>query len=118
MYQRKLTQRLAGFLGHYMNDTKWWKLFECLSMEALGVSSVKIISIWDDGEDRLNELTPQQLRNPVETFHRHGIRDILIGGPMAFREIRKIVVYAKNLDKLLEDIGKLGVFEQEKCERG
>ncbi len=113
IYDRKLNLKLSEFSGHFMNDTKWRKLFHLFSTEGLGVVKVKIISVWKDGDSSSDELDINQLKNFENTFNKSGINDVLIGGPLYFKEIKKIVVQTNAVKILSLAIDKLGMFEKD-----
>lgn len=113
-YQRKLHAKLSKFSGSFMNNVKWRKLFRFLSSEDLSIKKVEVISIWRDSNSGLDYLDPQQLINFDLIFDEHGIKDVLIGGPLPFKEIRAIVIQSENINGLINGIAHLGRFDFEK----
>ena len=116
IYHRKLKQKLSEFPRHYMSNTKWCKLFKLLSDEKSEVKKVKIVSIWKDNDSTLDELDAQQLKNFEETFNNNGIKDVLIGGPINFNEIKKLIIQTNSIVNLCQSVNSLGLFEKEENE--
>lgn len=96
-----------------MNNTKWIKLFRFLSNGGLKIKKIEVISIWRDSHSSLDYLDPKQLPNFDLLFNEHGIRDVLIGGPLSFKEIKAIKIESENVHKLIKGISHLGRFDFE-----
>jgi hypothetical protein len=115
-YNRKLTNSLSELSGHLMNDSKWRKVFRLISSIDFNVKNVKIVSVWNDSDSTNNELNIEHLENYNETFNEKGINDILIGGPLYFKEIKKIIIHSDSIELLISSINELGILETEKFE--
>lgn len=72
------------FPAHFMSNTKWLKVFIILSRQAEMIHTCLMKTIWDD---RLREIPLPTFENFDQTFHDSGIKDVLIGGPLSFKEI-------------------------------
>lgn len=89
-YKRKLQRRINSFSGKFMSDSKWLKLFKILSVTDV-IKKCSINSIWDN----TNELHIPNEEDFSDVFTETGIKDVIIGGPTTFKEIRSIEFPAK-----------------------
>lgn len=114
--ERVRNNRINEFSAHLMNNSKWLKLFKALSVIHEKIDNCFIVDIY--------RITPFRLEIPSikdfnSTFHQSGIRDVLIGGPMGFKEIRLIEICSQ--DYLMEIkvlLSNLSQFEVEDIEGG
>ena len=86
-YQVRLTNKLSEFSARYMSDTKWTKLFKALSLHSDLIGKCLIKDVWDDV---LRELKIPMANEYADVFHDKGIKDVMTGGPTAFKQIEWI----------------------------
>lgn len=90
--QQRLEGRIAKFSGKFMSNSKWFKLFNTLSVDSSLVNRCLIKNI---GDERLRELEMSTYKHFTDTFHNKGIKDVTLGGPILFKEIELIEFPAK-----------------------
>lgn len=86
-YQRKLARRISDFHGHFMSDSKWTKVFTALSQNNNLIEKCLIKSI---PNSILQQIDIPSLKNFGNTFDEKGIKDVMLGGPIPFKEIEWI----------------------------
>lgn len=86
-FNQQSEKKINAFSGRFMSNNKWLKVFQLLSQHSNNVNKCLIKTIWDD---RLQEIHIPDFENFDRTFHHSGITDILIGGPLSFKEIEWI----------------------------
>jgi hypothetical protein len=116
VYERKLNNRIAEFSGHLMNDSKWTKIFWLIGRKELHVKRVQIVTVWNDVNQKGNIMSHEKLADFEGTFFTQGIRDILTGGPVYFKEILKIRIDSDNIGNVEKSIDAIGQFEKDNAE--
>jgi hypothetical protein len=111
-YLRKQQNALNVFTAKFMSNSKWVKLFRAISEHLDKVEYCEINSIYNS--DRSQELEIPSSENFQDTFQEKGIRDVLIGGPILYKEIQSIRIYVKEPDSFEEMIQSLGEFSIER----
>lgn len=116
-----------------MNNSKWRKVFRALSENYSMVQKCLIKNI---GDPKLRELKIPSPENFDQTFSVEGIKDVMLGGPLFFKEI-ECLEFPKNwetnrimrdqklapkkhqqdIQKIQEIISHLGQFELELSEQ-
>ncbi|ASV05702.1 hypothetical protein B2G47_06155 [Leptospira interrogans serovar Canicola] len=83
-YQTKLKNKINQFSTQFMSNTKWTKFFRILSINRDIIKNCFIKDVWKDGVYKINIPPIQEFSH---NFYDKGIRDVLTGGPLLFKEI-------------------------------
>ncbi|HEY8928623.1 MAG TPA: hypothetical protein VIM55_05510 [Mucilaginibacter sp.] len=131
-YEKKLSRQINTFSSRLMSNAKWLKLFKVLcdqpelAVEGYAIDIFNLKPWWID-------LSSTEKFD--QNFNSTGIKDVLPGGPLKFKEIRWIefhlvrsksnilknrngerVVSDQNLNKIKGIFSSLGEFEIEESE--
>lgn len=118
-FELKRERKIGEFSGRLMSDSKWTKLFKTLSSICVKTTLCKLTDIYD-GNSNVIELPTTDEFDSV--FDGNGIKDVLQGGPLLFKEIKWIEfpvyypnkAYNENIDQIEIEINKIGRFEIER----
>jgi len=126
--ERRFNRKVSEFSGHFMSNSKWLKLFKVISLHYPQIRRCLIVDIYHDESFEIIIPSADQFDT---VFYAKGIKDVLMGGPMLFKEIRWIEipenwpedVYtqfrnapAQNLSNLEQEINGIGEFVIERGE--
>ena len=133
-YLKKQNRILNEFSGRFMSNSKWLKIFKILSTNHEVFSKCYIIDIYDE---RAIEFDIPTYDDFDGTFSDTGIKDVTMGGPLLFKEIKllglpaswsiernmrnqilKPFVYSQNLDVIQALIVSIGELLIERDEDG
>ena len=131
-YEKKLSQHIDKYSARLMSNTKWFKLFNALcNQPELGIESL-VVDIFGPKPSWIDLSSAEKFH---QNFNSTGIKDILSGGPLKFKEIRWVefhlvrsknnilknkngerVISDQNLSKIKEIFMSLGKLEIEEDE--
>lgn len=90
--ERQLANRLQTYTGSFMNNTKWYELFKVLSAHSSMISKCYIKSVYFEiSTEPIYRIEIPDTEHFEMTFHQSGIKDVLTGGPMTFKEIESVI---------------------------
>ena len=129
---KKLDRKINTYSGKFMSNSKWLKLVKALSANHKIVNKCFIVCL---NHDRPQKLLIPPIEKFYDTYNNNGIKDVIVGGPILFKEIKWVefpaawsnkrkmreqilepLYFTQNLDliqQLIESIGELNIERDE-----